>query len=102
MDSTLIDAECVVITAAGVAFWLFFLLRFLGRSRPELSIGKPLAVGYGLRLLAMALVSSTGIGSTLRGGDELGFLHQARGIAALPWTDGQWLPTAHHSLLHML
>ena len=50
----------------------------------------------------IAGISLTGVGSTLRGGDETGFLASAHQIAHLGWTSGQWLPTAHASFLHVL
>src|SRR5450759_1384133 len=102
MSNTVIDVECVIVTALGVAFALALLLRALGRSRPGLSLGTPFAVGYVLRLLVIAGVSATGIGSTLRGGDELTFLHYAHKIAPLSWTSAEWLPTSHQSFLHVL
>lgn len=102
MSNTVIDVECVIVTALGVGFALVLLLRALGRSRPELSLTAPFAVGYGLRLLVIAGVSATGIGSTLRGGDELTWLSHAHKIASLSWTSGEWLPTSHQSFLHAL
>jgi hypothetical protein len=101
-DNTVIAVECVIITALGVGFALALLLSALRRTRPELSIGTPLAVGYVLRLLVIAGISLTGIGDTLRGGDELGFLSQAHEVAAFGWTSGAWLPTNHPSFLHVL
>ena len=102
MSNTVIDVECVIVTALGVAFALALLLRALGRSRPELSLGMPFAVGYGLRLLVIAGISATGIGSTLRGRDELTYLSYAHKIASFSWTSGEWLPTSHQSFLHVL
>jgi hypothetical protein len=102
MSNTVIDVECVIVTALGVAFALALLLRALGRNRPELSLRMPFAVGYVLRLLVIAGVSATGIGSTLRGRDELTFLHYAHKIAPLSWTSAEWLPTSHQSFLHVL
>jgi hypothetical protein len=102
MDSSVIEVECVIVTALGVAFGLALALRALKRSRPELAVGTPLAVGYVLRLLVIAGVSATGVGSTLRGGDELAFLADAHRVAGLSWTSGEWLPTNHQSFLHVL
>jgi hypothetical protein len=102
MDATVINVECVMITALAVAFALIWLLRRLRRTRAELSIGKPLAVGFVLRVLVVAGVSLTGVGSTLRGGDEITFMKQAHQIAAFPWTSGQWFPWNHASYLHVL
>lgn len=102
MDTTIINVECVVITAAGVAGALALLLKLLRRSRPEFHVAKPLAVGFVLRLLVIGGISATGIGGTIRGGDELTFMAQAHQIAALPWTASQWLPSSHQSFLHVL
>lgn len=99
---TVAAVECVIITAVAVAFGLGLLLRILGRRRPELSIGRPLAVGYLLRLLVIGVVSLSPIGSTIRGGDEIGFMASAHRLAALSWTSAQWLPTNHSSFLHVL
>ncbi len=101
-DNTVIAVEGVLITVLAVGFALALLLSVLRRSRPELSIGMPLAVGFMLRLLVIAGISATGIGETLRGGDELGFLAQAHEVAASNWTSGAWLPTNHPSFLHVL
>ncbi|MGA2009581.1 MAG: hypothetical protein ABSH51_03450 [Solirubrobacteraceae bacterium] len=102
MDGLLIAVEGVIITALAAMIGLALLLRLLSRSRPELSIGTPLAVGYVLRLVVIAGISLTGLGATLRGGDELTFLTEARQIAPLSWTSDQWLPTTHQSYLHVL
>ena len=102
MNASFVDFECVMITALGVGFALMLLVRRLQRTRPELSIGTPIAIGYVLRLIVIAGVSATGLGSTLRGGDEITFIGQAHQIAALPWSSAQWLPTDHTSFLHVL
>jgi hypothetical protein len=102
MAATVINVECVLITALAGAFGLALLVRLLRRSRPELAIGAPLAVGYVLRLVVIAAVSWTGIGSTLRGGDEITFMTQAHQIAPLSLTSGQWFPWDHASYLHVL
>jgi hypothetical protein len=98
----LISVESVVDTGAAVTFMLMFLVWRLRRSRPDFWVGRPLAVGFILRLVVIAGVSLTGIGTTLRGGDETTFLNEAHAIVPLSWTSGQWLPTAHMSYLHVL
>jgi hypothetical protein len=102
VDATIINVEDVVITTAFVGGVLFLLLRLLSRSRPELALGKPMAVGFVLRLLVIAGLTVTGLGTTIRGGDEITFMTQAQHLAALPWSSGQWLPWAHASYLHVL
>jgi hypothetical protein len=101
-DNTVIAAEGVIVTALAVSLVLALLLAALRRTRPELSIGTPLAVGFVLRLIVIAGISWTGIGRTLRGGDELGFLAQAHQVAAYSWSSEAWLPTNHPSFLHVL
>lgn len=102
MDNTIINVEDVVITTAAVGIGLFLLLKLLRRARPELGLMWPLSVGLALRLLVIAGLSVTGLGSTIRGGDEVTFMTWAHQVAVLPWTSGAWLPTAHHSFLHVL
>ena len=88
----MIDIETVVIAAVGVGLGSWWLLRLLQRSRPELGIARAVAVGYGLRLASIALVSATGVGSQLRGGDEIPYVAQAHQIAATPWFSAAWTP----------
>jgi hypothetical protein len=102
MRASVIDIECVVITTLAVAYALLLLLRRLQRSRPELSVTTPLAVGFTLRLLVIAGVAATGLGHTLRGPDESTWLSAAHQLAALPFSSGQWLPTSHQSFLHVI
>jgi putative effector of murein hydrolase LrgA (UPF0299 family) len=98
----LIAVEGVVVTLLAVSFALMGLVSLLGRNRPDLRVRTPLAVGFVLRLIVIAGVSLTGIGSTLRGGDEVTFLDFAHQIVPLSWTSTQWLPTAHKSYLQVL
>lgn len=98
----MIGLECEVITVLVVGYGLAWLFRVLKRSRPDFRVGPQLAIGFLLRLLVIEGVSATGIGSTLRGGDELGFLAQAKQLASLPLTSSQWLPTSHVSFLHVI
>jgi len=102
VQSAITNVECVVITALAVAFALTLLRRKLERTRPGLHVARPLAVGYVLRLVVIAGVSLTGIGKTLRGGDEITFMTDAHRIAASPWTSSAWLPWDHSSYLHII
>ena len=70
-----------------VAWGLYLLLRWLRGTRPDLAIGAPISVAVGMRVLAAVGVSSTGVASTLRGGDEVGFLFGAQPDQPypLPW-----------------
>ncbi len=71
----------VVIVVGGVLVWL---VHGLGWSRPELKVGAPLAIGFGLRLAAIAGLGVTSLSSTLRGGDENTFLDTAKYLATSP------------------
>jgi len=51
------------------------------------------AVAVGVRLLAIAGLSITGLGQTLGGGDEIGFVSDARKVAASGFDSGQWFPS---------
>jgi hypothetical protein len=76
-DSSLYQDECVLIALAVSAYVLWALITWLRRSRPDLSIGRPVAAAFGLRLIAAAALGSLSIGSQLRGGDENTFLARA-------------------------
>jgi hypothetical protein len=89
---TLVEVETLIIAIIGVGAILIWVRRRLERFRPGLSIARPLFVAFWLRLAAMAGVSATGIGTQLRGGDEIGFLAQAHQIAATGWFSGPWTP----------
>lgn len=80
--------EGVIVVLLVVGYVLWFLIRMLGRSRPELRIGWPLGVGFGLRLLAIAGISATGLQTVLRGGDEATFLSLAHDLAGQPLGHG--------------
>ena len=79
-----LHAEGVILTTLFVGGVLWFLVRALRRSRPDLRIGGPIAIGLGLRLAAIAGIGLTGLGSTLRGGDENTFLYYANYLAHQP------------------
>jgi hypothetical protein len=78
------SAEGVALTLIVVVFLLWWLVRGLSRRRPDFGIATPLAVGFGLRLAAIAGIGLTGLGSTLRGGDETTFLDYAHILAQQP------------------
>src|SRR6186713_1101611 len=83
-DSTL-NAQTVVLSFLISASVVWFLLSRLRLRRPDFRVGTPLAVGFGLRLLAIAGISATGLESALRGGDEDTFLTWARALADRPF-----------------
>jgi hypothetical protein len=96
-DSTLLQAETVILAALLTAAVLTFTLHRLRRRRPDFMIGTPIAFGVGLRLLAIAGVASSGLESALRGGDETTFLTYARLLAADPFGHGYY-PHGHFPL----
>ncbi|MEJ7785293.1 MAG: hypothetical protein WKF96_10855, partial [Solirubrobacteraceae bacterium] len=97
-DTTLYDIGCFLLATMLVSFGLAGFIIRLRRSRPELSVGLPIAVGVGARILAIAGVSIAGVELTLRGGDELKFLQGARKVAASGFDSSLWLPNEMHRL----
>jgi hypothetical protein len=82
MTDTSIGAETVIVAVLFAAGVLALVVHRLQRTRPSYRVGLPLAVGFGIRLMAIAGVSSTGLQSALRGGDESTFLTFARLLPA--------------------
>ena len=78
---------------------LAFTLHRLKRRRPGFAIGMPIVVGVGIRLLAIAGVSSSGLETSLRGGDETTFLTYARLLSHDPFGHGFW-PHGNQYPLH--
>jgi hypothetical protein len=89
-DQQIHDFLAGLVTFAVVVWGLYLLLRWLRRTRPDLAIGKAISVAVGVRILGAFAVSSTGLGSTLRGGDETFFLFGARQISDTPFLSSQW------------
>ena len=87
-----VEGVLLAILLVGLCFW--FLVRKLASSRPELRVGAPLTVAFGLRLVAIAGISATGLESTLRGGDETTYLDLASILSRTPLGRG-FLP--HHA-----
>jgi hypothetical protein len=94
---TLVRAETVILSFLITASALAFVLWRLQRRRPAFRVGTPLAVGLGLRLLAIAGISSTGLESSLRGGDEDTFLFYAHRLADTQFGHG-FYPHGHYPL----
>ena len=92
------DIESVLLATLLVAFGLAGALRRLRRTRPGFSIIAPVAVGIGLRLVAIAGVAATGLSETLRGGDEGSFVAGAREVARASFDSNTWIPSADHRL----
>ncbi len=87
-DTLLRRAEGLILIVVLVAYVLWYVVGRLRRRRPEFQIGKPLIVGLGLRLMAVAAINATSIQTQLRGGDEETFLSLARTLAGTPWGRG--------------
>lgn len=83
-----VEGVTLVLLVAGLVLW--WVVAKLRRTRPDFNIGKPLAVGIGLRLLAIAAISATGLETTLRGGDEETFLDAAKFLASQPLGHGDF------------
>ena len=96
-DSALQNLEGVTLVTLIVAYVLGYVVRLLGRSRRDFHVGVPLAVGFGIRLAAIAGIGATGLSSTLRGGDETTFLSLARFLATQPLGHGD-LPHGPYQL----
>lgn len=88
IDLDSVETTILVTLLVGYALW--FVVRRLSATRPDLRIGAPIAVAYGLRLVAIAAVGVAGLTSTLRGGDETTFLHIAHHLAEQPLGRGDW------------
>jgi hypothetical protein len=82
--------EGVILVTLIVSGVLFLLHRRFRRLRPDFHVGKPLGVAFGLRLVAIAGISATGLSRSLRGGDEITFMHLARFLAAQPLGHGDF------------
>jgi hypothetical protein len=94
--------EGVILVALVVGVALLLLIRQLARARPDMRIGTPIAVGFGLRLAAIAAIGATGsLSSVLRGGDETTYLDLARFLASQPLGHGD-LPHGPYQLQTVL
>lgn len=102
MGLSLIEVEYDGITCLAVGLALATLLYFLGRTRPGLKVGLPVAVGFALRVILIPSISLTGLGKSLRGGDEKIFLGMAHKLDVLPFTSSLWWPWNHTSYLHVI
>lgn len=99
------EFDRVLTMAVMLLLWgyaILILVRFLRRRRPALAVGGGLALGYVVRVLAIAGVTATGAGSSLRGGDEIFFLNVAHQIAASSFSSSAWLPFGHNGLYEIL
>jgi hypothetical protein len=101
-DQGLFKAECAIVGILAGAAALFWLLRRLRETRPDLSIATSIAIGFALRVLAVLAVGQLAIARTLRGGDELGFLARGEYASHFPITSHypiELLTTQLHSFV---
>lgn len=89
-DDNLHDVLAGSVTVMLVGMALYLLVRRLRRTRPALSIGLPVGAALGIRALTAAGISLTGIGGSLRGGDEILFTLNARDVASAPFGSEPW------------
>ncbi len=101
-ETALNGVELTIIATLLWSYGLWFLVRRLGRHRPELMIGRQVALGWMARLLSIVAVTATGLGSTLRGGDEITFLKAAHDIAGSSFTSSAWQPGGRYGLHEIL
>jgi hypothetical protein len=87
---SMVSVETVIIATLFAGAVLVFAMGRLSLRRPDFDVRTPLAVGFGVRLLAIAGISSTGLESTLRGGDETTFLALSRFLTSQPLGHGYW------------
>lgn len=92
-----LQVEGVVLVTLLVGYVLWWLVCKFRRSRPDLRIGAPVTVAFGIRLAAIAGIGLTGLQSTLRGGDETTFLAQAHILARQPLSTA-FIPHAEFQL----
>ena len=92
-----LQAETVVVSGLLSVYVIAWLVRRLRRTRPGFNIGPQLVVGIGLRWLAVAGISSTGLQQSLRGGDETVFMAWAHKLAADAFGHGYY-PHGHYPL----
>jgi hypothetical protein len=91
------EVEGVVFAILLVGLVILFLVRKLAASRPDFRVGAPLTVAFGLRLIAIAGISATGLEAALRGGDETTYLDLASILSRTPLGRG-FLPHGAYQL----
>jgi hypothetical protein len=96
-DLWLFRAEVSLIVAAVVVIVLWRLMLALDARGFTASYGLPICVGFGLRLLAVAVAAAIpSIGHKLTSTDEATFIATTKTLAALPLSSGKWLSLATH------
>ncbi len=93
--------HAILATTIAVLGWGWALVvvhRRVAGSRPGLRVLKAVEAGFAIRIVGAAVVSLTGIGQSLRGGDELVFLADAQRATSA----GLLSPDSVHLLTHQL
>jgi hypothetical protein len=90
-DHGLYAAEGVVLTTLIGVFMVWLASRALERRRPGLSLARPMIIAFAARIIGAAALGLASFGSSIRGGDEPGFVFQAHFIAAMPFSSSTWL-----------
>jgi hypothetical protein len=80
------EGVAIAILFTGVV--LIWITHRLQRTRPGFTILRAMLVALAVRLLAIVAINATGIGASLRGGDENTFLGYAQMLAAQPLGHG--------------
>jgi hypothetical protein len=83
-DQGLYEFLCVLIALLLGGWALVAVVKLLGRSRPDLGLGAPIAAAFVLRVGAALTLGQLSVAQQLRGGDELTFLARAEDVAGLP------------------
>ncbi|HZV27820.1 MAG TPA: hypothetical protein VFG00_16190, partial [Acidothermaceae bacterium] len=85
------SAAGVLVAILFVGVVLIYVVLCLGRSRPGFStISKAIVAAFAIRLLAIVAINATGLGASLRGGDETTFIDVARFLAMQPLGHGDF------------
>jgi hypothetical protein len=100
-DQGLYAAECTLLAVAVLAWTVFLVVRWLGRSRPGLGIGRPSAVAGGVRLAVAAAFSSSSALAPFAVPDEKGFVEQATTLAHSPFGSA-WTPHQGDTLVRVM
>lgn len=101
-DQGLYAAECSLLAVAVLAWTLFSVVRWLGRSRPGLVIGRAIAVAAGARLAVAAAFSSSSTLAPFAVPDEKGFVAQATTLAHSPFGSAPWTPHQGDALVRVI
>ena len=96
-DVWLFRAEVSLLIGAIVVLILWRMMAALDDRGDTAAIRLPIAVGFGVRLVAVAVAAAVpAIGHKLTTTDEATFLATTKTLAALPITSGKWLSMALH------